>query len=144
MKQKFKTNTNTFSIAHYILLFFVVTLCICIIAWVIIFRHNPDATTNITKSENISGAYSCPQKVKKMVTKMWQNDSNSIPKKYWRLAQDFLNAPVASTTFGVCQDIAYTCHAGQIRSDCDPCAVISARAYAQEIQTIDMIGNICK
>ena len=144
MKPKFKTNTNSFTIAHYILLFFVVTLCICIIAWIIIFRHNPNATNNISKSNDITDIYSCPQRVKATVAKMWKYDSNAVPEKYWKLAQDFLDSKITTTTFGICQDIAYTCHPGQVRSDCDPCAVPSARAYAQESQTIDMIQEICK
>ena len=144
MKPKFNPSTNSFTIAHYILLFFVTTLCICIIAWIIIFRHNPAPTNDLGPSFNKSPAYSCPQRVRTMVKEMWQNDSKSVPAQYWQLASEFMDAPIRSTTYGLCQDVAYVCRPGQRRRDCDPCAVPSARAYAQEVQTIDMIGKLCE
>ena len=141
MPRKFKTNTSSFTIAHYILLFLVTGICIAIIAWIMINRTNNNPSNNIT-TEHIK--YSpCVQRTINTVEQMWAYDPKLIPNKYWKIAMDYLNEPIRTRTYGICQDVAYTCNVGQLRRDCDPCAVPSARQYAREFHIADMIKQNC-
>ena len=142
--KKFKTNTNTFTIAHYILLFLVTGLCISILAWVMITRHT---TTTINKPSpsitHITQNTPCVQRTIDTVKKLWEFNPRAIPQKYWEIAINYMNQPVSTTTYGICQDIAFTCRRGQVRYDCDPCAVPSARTYAQSIHIADLLKTNC-
>ena len=141
---KFKTNTNSFTIAHYILLFLVTITCIGIIAWVIITNNNPTPTNNVTQTiTHVQHTDPCVQRTINTVAQMWAYDPKSVPQKYWNLAMDYMNQTITTNTYGICQDVAFKCRVGQIRRDCDPCAVPSARAYAQDIHTADMIAANC-
>ena len=137
-------NTTPFTIAHYILLFLVTVICICIIAWVIIKRTNSDPRNNITPTiTHISGHDSCTKRATNIVMKMWAYDPKSVPARYWQIATDYMNEKITARTYEICQDVAFTCRIGERRRDCDPCAVPSARAYAQSIQIADLIPQIC-
>ena len=141
---KFKINTNSFTIAHYILLFLVTGICIAVIAWIMISRHNTNPTNNV--SENIihtTGNSPCAKRTIETVEKLWAYNPNAVPQKYWNIAIDYMNQPITKKTYGVCQDVAYTCHVGQIIRDCDPCAVPSARAYAKSIHIADLLKTNC-
>ena len=141
---KFKTNTNSFTIAHYILLFLVTGLCICIIAWIFISRNNANTTNNVSQNViHVNSGEPCIKRTIDTIEKMWEYDPKSVPQKYWDIAIEYLNAPIYATTYGICQDVAFVCHTGQIRRDCDPCAVPSARAFAQQQQITDMIQQNC-
>ena len=143
MAKKFKTNTSAFSIAHYILLFLVVCTCITLIAWVIISQHNTP-TTNITPPiTHIKNADPCVQRTINTVAQMWAYTPEMVPQKYWDMATNYMNQTITTRTYGICQDVAFTCHVGQILRDCDPCAVPSARDYAQSMHTADMIRQNC-
>ena len=140
MATRFKTNTNPFTISHYILLFLVIILCTCIIGWVIIHRPHPHNPPTIT---HIQGYTPCVQRTTATIEKMWKFSPELVPQKYWSIAMQYLNQPITSRTYGICMDVAFTCRPGQILRDCDPCAVPSARAYAQSIHTADMISANC-
>ena len=144
MVKKFKTNTNAFSIAHYILLFLVVGICIAIIAWVMITNNNPNPTSNIsTNVVHVKESNPCVQNTRDMVARMWAYDPQSVPQRYWDIAGNYMNQTITTRTYGICQDVAFTCRPGQIRRDCDPCAAPSARDWAQSIHTADMIQKNC-
>ena len=144
MAKKFTTNTNAFGIAHYILLFIVVILCICTIAFIIIKRNNPNPQNNVQPTiTHIKNNDPCVQRTINTIAQMWAYDPKKVPQKYWDIATNYLTEPITTRFYGICQDVAYTCHPGQIRRDCDPCAVPSARAYAMEIHTTDMIQANC-
>ncbi|MEE1111526.1 MAG: hypothetical protein UIH99_04910 [Alphaproteobacteria bacterium] len=141
---KFKTNISSFTIAHYILLFLVTITCIGIIAWVIIYRNNNAPENNVhLPVTHIQGSNPCVKRTIETVNKMWRYDPKMVPGKYWDIAMRYMNQPITHETFGVCQDVGYICHPGQIRRDCDPCAVPAARKYAQEIHISDMLAEHC-
>lgn len=141
-----KNTTNSFTIAHYILLFLVFCLCTGIIVWIIITRNNPTPTNNVSVSPviHIDKPTPCIQRTKNTVSQMWAYDPDMVPQKYWDIALDYLNQKITTRTYGICQDVAYICHPGEIRRDCDPCAVPSARNYAMEIHIADMIHANCE
>ena len=144
MAKKFKTNTNTYTIAHYLLLFLVIGLCICIAAWIMITRHNNNPINNVTPTiTHISSTLPCVKRTVDTVEQMWRYDPKSVPQKYWNIAIEYLNEPITAHTYGLCQDVAFVCHTGQIRRECDPCAVPSARAFAKQQQIADMIKMNC-
>lgn len=144
MAKKFKTDTSAFSIAHYILLFLVAGLCITIISWVMIKNNNPVPENNVTANVlHIRESDPCVQRVREDVVRMWAYNPKKVPQKYWDIAGNYLNQTITTTTYGICQDVAYTCRPGQIRRDCDPCAVPSARDWAQSIHMADMIQKNC-
>ena len=139
--KKFKHNTSAFTIAHYILLFLVTGLCISIIAWIIITRNgHTQSPQNII---HIKSTDPCVQRINEIVTKMWTLNPDAIPQKYWEIANNYLNQTITTRTYGICEDVAYTCHVGQIMRDCNPCAVPAARNHAIEIQISDLINANC-
>lgn len=142
---KFKTNTNSFTIAHYILLFLVAGLCICIIAWIVINRHNKNPQNNIQPNIlHTTGASPCVKRVINTVENIWERDPKTVPERYWNIAVEYLNEPITVRTYGLCQDVAFVCNPGQLRRNCDPCAVPNARAFAKSIQISEMIEKNCK
>lgn len=144
MAKKFSTNTSAFSIAHYILFFLVVGICITVIAWVMIHNNNPHPTNNVSKNvTHIDDATPCAQRVRDVIARMWLYEPQMVPQKYWDIAENFLNQTITRRTYGICQDVAYVCRPGQIRIDCDPCAVPNARKLAQSIHVADMIKKNC-
>ena len=144
MATKFKTNTNSFTFAHYILLFLVTIICISIISWVVIKRNNPTPQNNITPTiVHIKSVDPCVQRITNAVAQMWAYNPRMVPQKYWQIASDYLDEVITTRTYGICQDVAFTCRPGQKRIECDPCAVPSARAFAQDRQTADTISENC-
>lgn len=144
MSQKFKHNTTPFTIAHFILLFLVSIMCISIIAWIIITRNNNPITNNTSINvTHIKNTNPCVQRITNTVERMWAFNPKSVPEKYWEIATNYLNQPITTRTYGICQDIAFVCLIGQIRRDCDPCAVPDARAYAMDIHINDLIRTNC-
>ena len=144
MVKKFKTNTSAFSIAHYILLFLVAGICITIVARVIIKNNNSHPSNNVTPSVlHIKESDTCVQNVRNTVARMWAYEPNRVPQKYWNMAENYLNQIITTRTYGICQDVAFECKPGQIRIDCDPCAVPSAREWAQSIHVADLIQENC-
>ena len=141
---RFKVNTNSFTIAHYILLFFTVGLCICIIAWVLIARNNTNPQNNVQPNiTHATGTSPCVKRTIKSIEHMWAQDPKSVPAKYWNIAIEYLNEPTTVRTYGLCQDVAFVCNPGDLRRNCDPCAVPNARAHAKSIQIADTIQQNC-
>ena len=140
--KKIHHNLSSFNIAHYILLFFVVCLAIGIVAYATI-THNNTPTNNTEFSTQHISSTACINRVTRQIHQMWQYNPKSVPQQYWEIAIAYLNTPIAETTYGLCQDVAYVCHAGQIRRNCDPCAVPSARKHAQSVHISDAITENC-
>ncbi len=138
--KKTQHNTSAFTIAHYILLFLVTGLCISIIAWIMISRNNNQSPQTIIHIKNTDP---CVQRINEIVTKMWAFNPDAIPQKYWKIANDYLNQTITTRTYGICEDVAYTCHVGQTMRDCNPCAVPAARDHAMQIQISDLIQGNC-
>ena len=140
----FQQNTSPFSIAHYIFLFLVVACCIAVIAWVMIARQNPQPENNLSPMViHVSNDDPCVQRVTETVLRMWAFNPRAVPQKYWDMAMNWMNQPVTMKMYGLCQDVAFTCRPGQLRKDCDPCAVPSARDFAQGRHIADMIQENC-
>ncbi len=136
---------NTFTIAHYILLFLVVVLCIGIVAWTLTRSGKSVAATDdanvIRVTENISP---CAQKIKNQVSQIWAYNPELIPQKYLDIANEYVNSRVDDRIRGECNNVKFTCRRGDIRRDCDPCAVGAARQIAMERQISDMTAEYCK
>ncbi len=141
---KFRVNTNSLTIAHYILLFLVTGVCIAIVAWIMISRHNATPTNNISKNiTHISGNTPCVKRTIETVNKLWEYNPRAVPTKYWDIAMNYMNQPITTTTYGICEDVAYVCHPGQTMRECNPCAVPNARTYAQSMHITDSIQSNC-
>lgn len=141
---RFNNHTTPFTIAHYILMFLVCIVCIGIIAWIMISRNNATPINNIQLNiSHINQNMPCIQRTTETVKQMWKYDPKMIPQKYWDIAMKYMNEIYTTRTFGICNDIGYVCNPGQTRRDCDPCAVPSARKYAQNIHLNDMIIENC-
>jgi hypothetical protein len=143
-QNKIQSNASPFNIAHYILLCLVVLICIGLIAWVMIKRNNPEPENNIAPAViRVSNDDPCVQRVTETVLRMWAFNPRAVPQKYWDMALNWLNQPITTRMYGLCQDVAFVCRVGQLRKDCDPCAVPSARDYAQGRHIADMIQENC-
>ena len=142
---RFKINTNSFTISHYILLFLVTGVCIGILGWIMINRHTSGTpNNNIGNIIHITDANPCVQRTINTVKQMWNQDPKTVPEKYWDIAINYMNQPINENMYGICNDVAYTCRRGQIRRDCDPCVVPSARQYAQSVHVADLIQTNCQ
>lgn len=144
MAKKFKTDTSAIGIAHYILLFLVVAGCIALVAWIMIKNNNQNSSVNTTSIIHVKNSYPCVQRARNTVAHMWEYDPNAVPQKYWTMAEDYMNQVITTRTYGICQDVAFVCNVGEIRQDCDPCAVPNARNLAQSIHTADIIKEYCQ
>lgn len=139
--------TNSFSIAHYILLICMVVLCGGVVAYAIIHdtgRHEDVLPMPVQPAAPMAmQPDTCEQTVVDAVAQMWAYNPDVIPVKYRDIAAAYYIAPVNATIRGECNGIRFVCHAGMRRADCDPCAVGSARDYAISVQTSDMIKKHC-
>jgi len=136
---------NTFTIAHYILLFFVVVFCIGIVAWTLTHSDKSVAATDNTNiirvTENISP---CAQEIKNRVSQIWAYNPELIPQQYLDIANNYVNSRVDDKIRGECNNVKFTCRRGEIRRDCDPCAMGAARQMAMDRQISDMTAQYCK
>lgn len=135
MTRKIKNQTNSFSIAQYILLFAVVVLCIALVAWRI-------TSARGTKPDNIAPE-KCATRVTENITKMWTEAPDTVPAKYWTMVSEYTNQPVTVPTSGNCNGTAFSCAPGQIRRDCNPCAQLRATARARSAHIADVINETC-
>ena len=140
---KFKTNITSIRIAHYLLLFAIAIICIGLVTYAIIHQNNPTPQNNVTPAHRAKEQTPCATRTADTIAQMWAYNPKSIPQKYWEIAMDYMNEQITTPTYGICQDVAFHCATGDIRRDCDPCAVPSARAYAMEIHTHDAIKQNC-
>lgn len=141
--------TNSFSIAHYILLICMVVLCGGVVAYAIIHdtgRHDdvlamPMPTRPAAPASTQPDT--CAQTVTNAVAQMWAYNPDVIPVKYKDIAMAYYTGPVNTTIRGECNGVRFVCRAGVRRADCDPCAAGGARDYAISLQTRDMIKKHC-
>lgn len=144
MAKNFKTDTSAVGIAHYILLFLVVVGCISLVAWTLIKNNNLNSSGNTTSVIHVKNSYPCVQRARSTVAHMWEYDPNAVPQKYWDIAENYMNQVIPAQTYGICQDVAFVCNVGEIRQDCDPCAVPNARKLAQGIHVADIVKEYCQ
>ena len=144
---KYQNQTTSYSIAHYILMFLLVCVGIVVVVWLLIVAgyryqaHQPisDDDVIVTQVETTP----CAQQVMNEVAQVWAYTPEKVPQRYWEMAVDYLNGTVDVWTEGSCNDIRFICNPGQIRRECDPCAVSSAMSMAMRAHTNDMIANKC-
>lgn len=141
--------TNSFSIAHYILLICMVVLCGGVVAYAIIHdtgRHDDVLAMPMPTQPTAPAATqpdTCAQTVTNAVAQMWAYNPDVIPVKYKDIAMAYYTGPVNTTIRGECNGVRFVCRAGVRRADCDPCAAGGARDYAISLQTRDMIKKHC-
>lgn len=145
------TQTNPFSIAHYILLICIVILCGGIVAYAITHdtgKHPDVLPTPAPEMPNATPAQmadaACIQSVTNAVARMWAYNPDAIPVKYQDVAMAYYTAPVNTTIRGECNGVKFVCRQNMQRMNCDPCAAGSAREYAMQLHTRDMIAQHCK
>lgn len=142
--------TNSFSIAHYILLICMVVLCGGVVAYAIIHdtgRHDENIVPMPMLTQPAvpvaTQTDTCVQTVTNAVAQMWAYNPDVIPVKYKDIAMAYYTGPVNTTIHGECNGVRFVCRAGVRRADCDPCAAGGARDYAISLQTRDMIKKHC-
>lgn len=142
--------TNSFSIAHYILLIAMVVLCGGVVAYAIV--HDTagyeDAFGNRAPTDDTQQVQSptnneCIQRISDIVAQTWAYNPDAVPEKYTNIAMAYLATPTRTTIRGECNGEQFVCNPGVRRMDCDPCAVGSARDYAIAAQTRDMAQKHC-
>ena len=138
--------TTSFKISRYILLVLVLVLCIGIIAWTIVTRNKPSQESNapVDNVIRITNSDSCVQEVTNTISRLWAYDADKVPQKYVDMINTYANERITTRTTGYCNDIKFTCKAGQLRKDCDPCAIGSARQFAMDQQIVDTIAKECQ
>lgn len=142
MAKNMEYQTSAFTVAHYILLFMVTVVCISVVTWLILERHKTQRanSTNITYIMNNDA---CVQQTRDAVSRMWAYNQELIPARYKTMADTYANNAVLTRVTGYCNDVAFTCRAGQLRRTCDPCAVSAGRMRAMETHIADMIRANC-
>lgn len=133
---------SAFSVAHYVLLFLVSTLCTISVVWVLIAANNRESTlrdkirTQTTKT--------CQRDVADKITNMWEKEPHNIPKYYKNMEHNYANRIVEVRTTGTCNGEKFVCKMGAVRSSCDPCALNSAQKRALFQHVSDIIDQTCK
>ena len=144
---KYQNQTTSYSIAHYILIFMLVCIGIVLVAWLLIAAGYRYQAQQAISDDNVivmpNETTPCAQSVMNQVAQVWAYDPNKVPQKYWEMAVDYLNGTVDTWTEGSCNDIRFICNPGQVRRDCDPCAVSTAMSMAMQAHTNDMIAKKC-
>ncbi len=134
--------TTPFGIAHYILLLAVGALALGIIIYAAYW--GPRSAARPTPRPSPSPVPSkCARDVANAVEQMWAYHPEFIPAKYQNMVIEYLAAPVEATVRGTCNNVKFTCRAGQIRRMCDPCAMADARDSAMEVHISDIVAAEC-
>lgn len=139
-------NTNSFTIAQYILLFLVAALCIGIVAWTMISAHRQMQSDNAAADVrviHISNNDPCVQEITNTVSQMWAYNLAAVPQEYLNMVGEYANEQITTRTHGSCNDVAFVCRPGQLRRECDPCAIASGREIAINRQIEDMVQQQC-
>ncbi len=135
---------TSFKTAQYILLFFIVIICIWLAAWLIISdNRTKNQDTDTVNVIHITNNDPCIKRVNDYVARLWAYTPENIPEKYLIMANDYANEKITTKIKGACNNIKFTCRAGQIRKDCDPCAIASGRQFAMDRQISDTISQKC-
>lgn len=140
MKKQSENATNSFTIAHYILMFLVAVLCASIVVWLIIGRQENEEKIVVAQIENSDP---CVQQALNIVGQMWAYNQELIPVKYLAMVDAYVNEPVPVRVTGYCEDVVFTCRPGQVRRVCNPCAVSVGRQIAMEKHVADIVQSTC-
>lgn len=135
---------SAFSIAHYILLFIVSTLCTISVVWVLIAANNREASIHDQITNNNPDDKSCQRATADAITLLWQDNPQDIPPKYLQMESEYANRIVMVRTKGSCNGTKFVCKMGEKRSSCDPCALNSAKKRAMFHHISDAIDKMCK
>ena len=138
-------NDNTpsaFSVAHYVLLFIVSTLCTVSVVWVLIAANNREAALHDKIRTNTPKT--CQRDVADNVKNMWETQPNMIPAHYKTMEINYANRIVPVRTTGTCNGEKFVCQMGEVRASCDPCAKNSAQKRALFQHISDIIDQTCK
>lgn len=143
--------TTSYSIAHYILMFLLVCICIVIVAWIMIAgRYHTDTDTTgviLAETETVTDTARpvspCAQQIINNVAQMWTYNPDQVPSYYWDVATKYVNGTVTERIDGVCDKVRYVCDAGQRRRDCNPCAVSTGITIAMDRHASDLIAKKC-
>lgn len=141
--------TNSFSIAHYILLIGMIVVCGWVVAYAVVHDTGgavidiPAASDSAPAVDNNSSVSECRQTVTNAVAQMWAYNPDVVPVKYKDIAMAYYTGPVNPAFRGECNGVTFACPAGTPRMDCDPCAAGNAREYAMGIHTRDMLAKHC-
>lgn len=137
--------TTSFKISRYILLVLVLVLCIGIIAWTIVTRNKSSQESNapVDNVIRITNSDSCVQDVTNKISQLWAYSPDDIPMKYLNMINEYINERITAKITGYCNDIKFTCKTGQLRKDCDPCALGSAKQFAMDQQIVDTVAQKC-
>ncbi len=148
-----RNQTTSFSIARYILFFILGLLGIGFGGWILTAdrRAAYDTPPSPTKTvANIDNAIAdriardpCARDVADAVARMWAYTPDNVPTPYKEMAQEYANETLQVSVQGNCNDIQFKCHSGDVRRNCDPCAVTTGRLFAQSQQTADWIEEQC-
>jgi hypothetical protein len=133
-----KKSTNSYKIAHYLGLIFLIGMAICIVIWGLISRTQEQTIHSFVKQ-----LPPCEQHVTNAISQMWAYNQELIPIKYTQMAHTYENETISTRTTGYCNDIAFTCRPGQHRSVCDPCAAGTGRQMALNAHIADTIKTTC-
>lgn len=134
-----KIQTDSYTIAHYVLLFLVIVVVVWFAIWAIRSTRG-EAVAGDTKN---AGAPSCVQQTIDSVAQMWINNSDKIPPEYTEMMTNHANRIVNVKTRGNCNGESFICEMGAVRSTCDPCAFAIARQMAIDKHTSDMVLKNC-
>ncbi|MDE6477927.1 MAG: hypothetical protein K2L95_01125 [Alphaproteobacteria bacterium] len=149
-----RNQTTSFSIARYILFFILGILGIGIGVWILTadrrIAYDTPAPTTTQMMGNIDTAIAeriardpCARDVADAVARMWAYTPDNVPAPYKELAQNYANETLPVAIHGNCNDVQFECQSGDIRRNCDPCAVSTGRMFAQSRQIADWISEQC-
>ena len=141
--------TNSFTIAHYLLLAVVVILCVFLVSWALISGHNTatsyvsDDGAEIPTPQITTKISPCAQQMTNAVAQMWAYNYDVVPQKYTDMIYEYAQEEITTPTTGYCNNTRFSCNTGQTRAQCDPCALNSARARAMEAHIKDAVAQNC-
>ncbi len=136
--------TTSFRISRYILLILVIILCTGIIAWTLVSkRQNHQNNAPVDNVIRITNTDPCVQDVTNKISQLWAYSPDDIPMKYLNMINEYINERITAKITGYCNDIKFTCKTGQLRKDCDPCALGSAKQFAMDQQIVDTVAQKC-
>lgn len=136
--------TTSFRISRYILLILVIILCTGIIAWTLVSkRQNHQNNAPVDNVIRITNTDPCVQDVTNKISQLWAYSPDDIPMKYLNMINEYINERITAKITSYCNDIKFTCKTGQLRKDCDPCALGSAKQFAMDQQIVDTVAQKC-
>lgn len=136
---------TSFKISRYILFILVIVLCTGIIIWTLKSeKQTQHVNSNADNVIRITNSDPCVKKVTSTIYQLWAYTPDKVPQNYITMVENYVNEKISIRTTGDCDGIPFTCKAGQLRKDCDPCALSSARQFAMEQQIVDTITDQCR